>query len=143
MPKIVYNACFGGFGLSREGIFRYAEIKGLILYPDEGEFGLTTYWTCPSKKRPRILEGKDFHRASLTERRTSNEAYSANTLTDRDIPRSDPALAQVVEELGDAANGRHAKLAIRELPEGVRYRIDEYDGNESVMTPDDYEWSVA
>ena len=52
-------------------------------------------------------------------------------------------LAQVVEELGDAASGRFAKLKIRELPAGTKYRIDEYDGNESVVTMDEYEWSVA
>jgi len=57
--------------------------------------------------------------------------------------RADPALVQVVEELGDAANGTCASLAIRELPAGTLYRIDEYDGNESVVTQDEYEWSVA
>ena len=60
-----------------------------------------------------------------------------------DIERTDPALVQVVEELGEAANGRSAALRIVELPAGTLYRIDEYDGSESVMTQDDYDWSVA
>lgn len=29
MAKIVYNACHGGFGLSKAAMARYAEIKGL------------------------------------------------------------------------------------------------------------------
>jgi len=29
------------------------------------------------------------------------------------------------------------------LEPGTQYRIDEYDGMESVMTIDDYEWSIA
>tara|TARA_R110000822_G_scaffold5031_11_gene21854 strand:+ start:8272 stop:8562 length:291 start_codon:yes stop_codon:yes gene_type:complete len=96
MTKIVYNACYGGFGLSNEAIVRYAEIKGLG----------------PVAKRKRI-------------------------------ERNDPALVQVVEELGDKANGGCAELRIIDIPAGTLYRIDEYDGAESVMTQDDYDWKVA
>ena len=60
-----------------------------------------------------------------------------------DINRADPALVQVVEELDDEANTRFSDLRITELPVGTKYRIDEYDGNESVCTIDDYEWSIA
>lgn len=59
------------------------------------------------------------------------------------LPRTDPVLVQVVEELGAAANGGFANLQIHVLPRGTRYRIDEYDGNERVMIADDYEWSIA
>jgi len=62
----------------------------------------------------------------------------------RDIPRNDPALAEVVERLGaQAASGAFAALAIRELPIRTKYRIDGYDGYESVMTIDEYEWQIA
>ena len=60
-----------------------------------------------------------------------------------DMNRADPALVQVVEELGDEVNTRVSDLRIRDLPEGTKYRIDGYDGKESVCTIDDYEWSVA
>lgn len=63
--------------------------------------------------------------------------------SDGGIERDDPVLVQVVEELGAGASGRHARLGIAELPAGTLYRIDEYDGMESVMTQDDYEWRVA
>jgi hypothetical protein len=59
------------------------------------------------------------------------------------IERTDPALVQVVEELGNKANGKCAKLCIYEVPAGTLYRIDEYDGNESVMTQDTYDWKMA
>lgn len=59
------------------------------------------------------------------------------------IDRADPILVQVVEELGKKAGGGNASLHITEVPAGTWYRIDEYDGYESVMTIDDYEWKVA
>lgn len=58
-------------------------------------------------------------------------------------PRHDSTLVKVVEELGDAANGVCAKLRIDEIPSGTPYRIDEYDGIESVMTSDAYDWTIA
>jgi len=100
MAKIVFNDCFGGFGVSDKAIQRYWEIKGLPV-PD------------------------DFTRFDLEE------------------DRADPILVQVVEELGDEANIVYSDLQIRELPAGTLYRIDEYDGSETVMTQDEYTWKVA
>ena len=48
------------------------------------------------------------------------------------IPRNDPILVHVVETLGDAANGRFAKLHIVDIPDDVNWQISEYDGNETV-----------
>jgi hypothetical protein len=57
---------------------------------------------------------------------------NANNFYDRDIPRDDAALILVVEELGDAANGLCADLKIVEIPDGVNWYIEEYDGLEHV-----------
>lgn len=99
MTKIVFNACYGGYGLSEAAIMRYAEIKGINIAIG----GFSVY----------------------------------------DIDRTDPALVQVVEELGEAVNDGYSELRIAEVPAGTLYRIDEYDGRESVMTQDNYNWSVA
>lgn len=59
---------------------------------------------------------------------------------DYDIPRHDPLLVKVVEEMGAAADGRSAKLCVLEI-EGDKYAIDDYDGQESVDTPNrEREW---
>ncbi len=139
MTKIVYNACYGGFSLSDEAIMRYAEIKGIKLYSSVSKFGLTNYYLCTPDEYERILAGENSKPVGPGRYARSNELY----FSDRDIDRTDPVLAQVVEELGDRANGSHAKLRIEELPAGTLYRIDEYDGIESVMTQDAYEWKVA
>jgi hypothetical protein len=59
---------------------------------------------------------------------------------DRDIARDDPYLVKIVKELGEAANGTHAKLKIVEIPGDVSWHIGEYDGNEWVAE-DHRSWS--
>ena len=46
--------------------------------------------------------------------------------------RTNPKLIEVVEKLGDKANGRYAELKIVEIPDDVDWYIDEYDGCESI-----------
>jgi len=126
--KIVYNTCYGGFGLSDAAIIRYAEIAGITLYPEK--VSSYTMW----------------YKVSVDERKTINDEdliWDSIVLNESDIERTDPILVQVVEELGEKANGEYAKLNIVDLEPGTRYRIDEYDGSESVATMDDYHWSVA
>ena len=135
MTKIVYNSSYGGFGLSHEAVMRYAEIKGITLYSKKDSMDFYYYYTVPIEEYERIyrecVKEGDYTRA--------NDLYFSPT----SISRTDPALVQAVEELGDAANEIYAKLRIEELPAGTLYRIDEYDGRETVMTQDDYGWSVA
>jgi hypothetical protein len=145
VTKVAYNACSGGFSLSHEAHLRYAEIKGIKLWPEKGEFRFWTYWIVPPDQREGIMSTAEFMaEADLEKRKASNRAHAAKTLPSlREIIRHDPVLIQVIEEMGAAANGECAKLAITEVPSGTAYRIDEYDGNESVETNDSYEWTIA
>lgn len=132
--KIVINKCYGGFSLSHEGMMRYAEIKGIRLWPESGRVcpSLTpTYWTVAPENRFAGLAA-DFNTLTMDERVEYNKKYREQTIYDRDLNRSDPALVQTVEELGDVANGDCAKLAVIEIPDGVEWEIDEYDGYETV-----------
>ena len=132
--KIVINRCHGGFGLSEAAMHRYAELKGLTLYPEKDkESGfLTTYWITPKEDRPKMLGRDEWWQATQEERVGSNQAHRDNSLYDKDIPRDDPALIQVVEEMGDEANGRCAELDVTDIPDGVDWQIEEYDGAEWV-----------
>ena len=49
-----------------------------------------------------------------------------------EIDRDDKHLIAVVEKLGDIADGRHAKLRIVEIPDDVKYTIENCDGMEWV-----------
>lgn len=48
------------------------------------------------------------------------------------ITRDDPKLIAAVEELGLLASGPYAELHIIEIPDGVCWEIEEYDGAEWV-----------
>lgn len=49
-----------------------------------------------------------------------------------DIPRDDPHLVQIVEALGEAADGDASDLLIACVPDGVEWHIQQYDGLEHV-----------
>jgi hypothetical protein len=49
---------------------------------------------------------------------------------DKDIARDDPVLATLVSELGQAANGEHARLKVVRIPADVDWQIEDYDGKE-------------
>ena len=133
--KVVINKCYGGFGLSKEAYIRYAEIKGTPVWIEEDHkfksLGLFTVWTVPPEQRPESKEDS-FYEMSMEERKAYNESYSSNTIHCRDIERNDPALVKAVEELGDKANGKHAKLDVIEIPDGIDFEVEEYDGKEWV-----------
>ena len=137
MTKVVYNACYGGFSLSKEACQRYWDIKGQQVWIEDAQWGFTV-WLVPLEDRIPSKEGDAFYSMSMDERVAYNRAHSEQTWYDRNVDRHDPVLVQVVEELGKKANGDFANLQIGEVRGS--YRIDEYDGNESVMTSGDYNW---
>jgi hypothetical protein len=49
-----------------------------------------------------------------------------------DIERNDPALVDIIEKLGDKANGNFADLKVVEIPDGISWYIDDYDGVETI-----------
>jgi hypothetical protein len=134
MEKVVINRCYGGFGLSHQAVMRYFEIKGITVYPEQGKdyWKFWTYWTVKPEDRVEIKEGENFYKMSMEDRRAYNEALSSQTIYERDIERDDPALVQAVEELGAVACGAHAELAVVEIPDGVEWCIEEYDGAEHI-----------
>lgn len=52
--------------------------------------------------------------------------------SETEVPRDDKNLVRVVKTLGDAANGRFAKLKIVIIPANVSFTIEEYDGSEHI-----------
>lgn len=117
MAKVVCNNRYGSFTLSRAAVLRARELSG------------DPHWNSP------CIAG-DLYQSGAVMR---SDYGSLST----DIARHDPILVQVVEELGEAASGACSKLLLEEVPSGTGYRIDDYDGYESVHTANDYAWTVA
>ena len=106
--KIVINKCYGGFGLSEEATLLYGKKKGLniIVVKDKIMKSLRHYYL--------------------------DEVKNGNYFSDRDIQRNDSVLIEVVEELGEKADGPYSELKIVEIPDDMKWEIDEYDGKEWV-----------
>lgn len=125
--KVVINSCYGGFGLSHEAIMRIAELKGQTLYPydldynvvDESEIGKCSV----------IIYSEAAPSASIKEKEKKYITYEGYEPEDR----SNPILVQAVEELGsERASANYAELKIVEIPDGINWHIEEYDGLEHV-----------
>jgi hypothetical protein len=143
MKKIAYNACYGGFSLSLEAQKMYAELKGVKLYfYEQTEFS----W---KEGKDKYRKTKDLEKSSFSVDASIKDlgdeiegipkeyyAYYA-----RPEDRKDPDLIKVIETLGEKANGDCANLKIEILDDNVQWRIDKYDGMESVMTNDSYDWN--
>lgn len=119
MQKIVINKCYGGFGLSQRAVMEYARLKGITLYADTSSSLVTHYYTVPLDEVKRCEQ-------------EGTESFNSVYFSDIDIERDDPFLVQVVEQLGEDANGEFARLKIVEIPDGVEWTIGEYDGIEHI-----------
>lgn len=126
MYSVVYNDCFGGFGLSDEAIIRYHELKGVPIHIVKTKFHSFFFYEDPNGRR------------SITQMQEDG----VKKFHCWEIDRHDPILVQVVQELGEKANGDFANLTIHQIS-GNRYRIDDYDGQETVVEPNDLDWIVV
>ena len=88
MTKVVYNACYGGFGLSKEACQRYWDIKGQSIWFEDAPWGFTV-WLVPPEER---LEQKEWSSMTGDERVAYNQAHSEQTWHDRNVSRHDPVL---------------------------------------------------
>ena len=123
--KIILNKCYGGFDVSNEAYELYAEKRGISLYRYYDEY-----------------KNKTMHKGSGFTAYYFTKDFGDNVETDKidwethlylnNEHRDDPILVEVVEELGGKASGRFGKLVVVEIPDGMNYVIDEYDGFETL-----------
>jgi hypothetical protein len=101
--KIVINACFGGFSIS----------------PDAARF--------------MAERGSKTAKAELQEWEKGRRFFGYGYVEGGDgYKRDDPLLVEAVETLGEKACGSCAKLVVVEIPDGIDWEIEEYDGSEYI-----------
>jgi len=141
--KVVICTRHGGFGLSIPALKRLADESPELFekmpkvedyfsdndipmyrpFADDPE--LMEYAASYGSQKGQFREGDLFHTVS----------YKGRILSDchwRYEERAEPTLVRIVEEMGEAADGRFAALKIVEIPDDVQWHIEEYDGKEWV-----------
>ena len=129
--KVILNKCYGGFGVSQEAYELYAKKKGIELFAYKLE----------------IVSGKPIYKKTNTGSSIFTITFTKDfgdyiDLSDgisekyilelRSNHREDPVLIEVVEELGERANSPFSKLVVVDIPDGMEYEVDDYDGVETL-----------
>lgn len=129
--KVILNKCYGGFDVSYKGHQLYAEKKNLPLYAYILDYEKAGHY----KKINEVIDnnfrymyftkdfGDDF---KPTDKDWNHYLYLGSEY------RQDPILIEVVEELGKEASGRNGNLIVIDVPYGMKYVIDDYDGIETL-----------
>lgn len=136
--KVVINKCFGGFGLSPEAIKMFLKRKGKKSY----FYRQTKYKHIDGKEEYKRMDDikkinkflfidvvtKDLGKITQDVCPPNNDFY----FSEYNIERTDKDLVTVVEKLGEEADGACAKLVVVNIPDNIKWFIDEYDGIETV-----------
>lgn len=129
--KVILNKCYGGFDVSREAYELYAKKKGIEIFT----YKLECVNDKPIYRKTdtgssifTITFTKDFGDCIELSDDNSEKYY----LELRSSHREDPVLIEVVEELGKRANSPFSKLVVVDIPDGMEYEIDDYDGVETL-----------
>ena len=142
--KIVINTCFGGFGISTN------VLKELVIKNAK----------CIESYTPKHYYGGDnekYHRAKEWEQKWNEDfqeffdigdgfmtdkmgynvfkdglLYSLKNRSDIEV-RTDSDLINIIERIGEKeASASLAELKVVEIPDGIEFEIDDYDGVETI-----------
>jgi len=112
--EVVINKRFGGFRLSEKALDKLA---------DEHDFTKTKYDDGNyADEDAEIIDSRGQDRFGH---------YCLKNSRDKEV-RTNPAVIQVVKELGSEAGDRHSELKIVEIPDGTDFTIESYDGKEYI-----------
>ena len=129
MTKIVINTVHGGFGLSPKAQRRYLELVGKECY---------FYKHIAASKNYIHIDDDEAKKSMFTLTVTKYFGEGVDTIptdaywTDWNIDRDDPLLIQVINELGEESNDKYSELKIVEIPDDIKWEIDDYDGVETI-----------
>jgi hypothetical protein len=108
--KVVINKCWGGFGLSEEAVLWIRKNK-----------------PCSHKE---VLPGETYSDGSVAD--ADHYSWRKDSNYEHGDHRDCPSLVAVVETLGERSWGSHAELKVIKIPNGIKWKVDDYDGMESI-----------
>jgi hypothetical protein len=128
--KIVINAKFGGFGMSEEAIELY---KSYITSKDPTMVFTDSFFNQRKGSDVAHLSQRFLkEEAAITKEQSTERKEDPENDIGMRIPRYDPCLVRVVEELGRTAGPSYSNLTVVDIPDGIDWVIEEYDGYEWV-----------
>lgn len=127
--KIVFNDCYGGYALSDKAIDWLSE------------HGSERTKQFIAKKRAEANDKIKEYDSRVQVTADSIRKFYVMDAVRNFLERHDPDLVAVVESLGKEASGTFSDLVIEEI-DVEEYYIEEYDGKETIVTPEDTCWTV-
>jgi hypothetical protein len=150
--KIVLNNCYGGFNLSYEAMALYLYAKGETAYFYKDVSSYKDYTKIDKYERISLaqIQNQQSHNilnfvyCTTKDQGEYLDHFPENVIYFPDIDRADPILVHIVETIGsEAASGRFAQLEVYEITDNTLYKIDTYDGLETIITQEDEDWETA
>ena len=120
--KVAINICYGGFGLSNPAFEKLLNVKGIA------------FEKSPSKFKMREDDSDYFRAGHLNDDNFYLSPYDFYN------ERSDQDLVSIIEEMGESSWGWASELKVVDIPDDVKWHIEEYDGVEWVAE-DHRTWS--
>jgi hypothetical protein len=134
--KIVINACFGGFTMSEEAITLYKS----YIHSKDPDLKLTEkFFECSGSKDLANISRRFLKEEAIQQSKAKTSEPKAEQVKHKNdvendlgvnIPRYDPCLVRVIEELGPKASVSHSCLTVVEIEDDIDWIIQEYDGYE-------------
>jgi hypothetical protein len=137
--KIVINDCFGGFGLS-DAAYEQLIAWGVPVrkYNEQKKDPTTNLYLPEPANDGEVIFDRELTPLGENVFNDLYHKYKPNAIGGRYWDswtrenRSHPLVVRVVEALGAAASGKHSCLKVVEIPDGVDYSVEEYDGQEHI-----------
>ena len=123
--KIVINRQYGAFDLSQLALEKLIEWGVPVMSSEEAEnktdlFVVDRELTPPEKREENFEDNCQYYG------RYWCDLFSLH------YNRNHPLLIKLVEKLGESANGNYSSLKIVDVPDDVKWKIEDYDGMEIV-----------
>ena len=133
MTKVVINRCWGGFGISNDALLELIFMKSDAIET----IPMTKYsgpdWLERTRKEYSVSFKAGFTKHEYLEGVLVKDDIVYHFDYDHGELRSHPDLVKVVEDMGGKkASASLANLIIVKIPQGVKFKIDDYDGMEKV-----------